>query len=79
MNLWYLSLRNFIDQSIIAYAQSLYSRSPADELWKEIEDEVFNSSQDYDGKVKIPSTFQEILTKLESAEVTRVFIFTFFN
>ena len=45
-------------------------RPLADELWKEIEDEVLLSSQDFDGKIKIPSTFQEILAKLELAEVS---------
>ena len=47
----------------------LYSRPQTDELWKRIEDEVLNSSQDFEGKIKIRSTFQEIMVKLESAEV----------
>ena len=52
----------------------LYSRSQTDELWKRIEDEVLNSSQDFEGKIKIPSTFQEIMVKLESAEVFETLI-----
>ena len=38
-------------------------------MWKELEEFVLNSSLDFDGKIKIPSTFHEILVKLESSEV----------
>ena len=38
-------------------------------MWKELEESVLNSSQDFDGKVKIPSALHDILGKLDSAEV----------
>ena len=38
-------------------------------MWKELEESVLNSSLDFEGKIKIPSAFREILVKLESTEV----------
>ena len=45
------------------------SRPLVDEMWKELEESALSSNQDFEGKIKIPSAFHEILVKLESTEV----------
>ena len=45
-------------------------------MWKEMETIVLNSSQDLDGKIKIPSPLHDILAKLDPVEVSRMMSFS---
>ena len=49
-------------------------RPLADEMWKELEELVLSSSQDFEGRIKIPSTFHDLLVKLDSSEVLKLII-----
>ena len=47
----------------------MHYRPLADDKWKALEESVLHSGENFDGKIQLPSTFHDIIAKLDSSEV----------
>ena len=47
----------------------MHYRPLTDDKWKELEESVLHSGEKFGGKIRLPSTFHDIIAKLDSSEV----------
>ena len=48
---------------------AIHYRPLTDDKWKALEESVLHSGENFDGKIQLPSTFHDIIAKLDSSEV----------